>query len=291
MSDQIDHRSPILAPILLAAVLISLAFTTADAITIASIGLVAYVAWRSHGIIPAAGAVGLFWLAAPQTGIDRSFDVVVVGTLALAIAVSSRTHIGQTGWAMLCVGAAALAVYACTLGNAASETIRDDRRYWIVIAIALAGAGCAARVVGRHWRDRVGAAFLVLAPAIGMLIRFGQPQPAAWQTWTTEWRDSIECGTWSNAAWVWGPMLVSVALVAWGAWRALARGRKQLGQVPLAWITLFGTISMIATLGASSTAPDSLCLAAAGAILTAFGFGDTVLALVERIELRPPEKA
>ena len=75
-----------------------------------------------------------------------------------------------------------------------------------------------------------------------------------------------------------------------GLWRAVARGRKGMkaGRPPLAWLIAAAGVGVIAAVGARPLAAGSLAVGAMGTILSVFGVADLVLALVERIELKPP---
>jgi hypothetical protein len=76
-----------------------------------------------------------------------------------------------------------------------------------------------------------------------------------------------------------------------GVWRTVARGRNSLrtGRPPLAWLLAAAGVGAIVAVGARPLAAGSLALAAVGSLLSVFGVADLVLALIERIELKPPE--
>ena len=74
-------------------------------------------------------------------------------------------------------------------------------------------------------------------------------------------------------------------------WRTIARGRisTKKGRPPLAWLIAGAGVGTILAVGARPLAAGSLALAAVGAFLSVFGMADLILALIERIELKPPE--
>jgi hypothetical protein len=152
---------------------------------------------------------------------------------------------------------------------------------------------------GASWRDRARLiAVAVLIPAAG--VAAAQPDRDAWLRlanggeWaflTDEWRGALANGHWASGAWCWTTPWVAGPLLLVGLWRTVARGRKSFwtGRPPLAWLITAAAVGTVLAVGARPIASGSLALAAVGAVLSVFGVADPVLALIERIELKPPE--
>jgi hypothetical protein len=318
MDDTAEHRFPRLAPILLVGVLIGFAmvrpgylfgagnlayrFTT----TFVAITAVAYVAWRFHGILPAAAAITLFWLAQLDVVeyaamIERGEDAVFLAALVLGLGAASRQgRSGPTAWVLLALIATAVAYFGAFGGDlpGSIDPSHDRIRHVIVGYLLLAvGIGFLARDGG--WQDRVKMfAVTVLIPAAGVgvtrLVTGQWPrffESADWSTVAAEWRDAFANGSWSKGAWAWTLPWVVAPLMMIGLWRTLARGRKEWkkGRAPLPWLPAAAGIGGFIALGARPTASESLALAAIGSLLSVFGIADLIQALVERIALAPPE--
>ena len=109
---------------------------------------------------------------------------------------------------------------------------------------------------------------------------------AAWSALGGEWRSD----GWAAAAWCWTTPWVVVPLLGFGLYRTAARGLKQwrAGDAPLGWLVGLAGLAAVAALTPRAVGRDSLALAAVGALLSVFAVADFGLAMIERIELKPP---
>ena len=129
MDDTARDRFPRLAPILLAGVLIWLAIARPGNLsgvsmvlywlltTLSAVAAMAYIAWRFHGIIPAAAAIALFRFAEPDhpdmtATIERGNDAIFLLTLALGIGAASRQgRHGKTAWIVWAIAGIVVAYF------------------------------------------------------------------------------------------------------------------------------------------------------------------------------------
>jgi hypothetical protein len=223
-------------------------------------------------------------------------------TLALGIAAGSRQgRPGRLPWLLLAAGGVALAYF----GWFGWEQFPPDDRLARVrmqhIAAGLAILTVVVGLLGRGagWRDRVRlVAVALLIPASGVaaarLVLGEWPllvERGEWIAVPAEWQSATRDGKWHSAAWCWTTPWVAVPLILVGLWRTVIRGWKGLkkGRPPLAWLITAASVGVIVAVGARPLAPGSLALAAVGSLLSVFGVADLVLALIERIELKPPE--
>jgi hypothetical protein len=318
MDDPTDIRLPRLAPILLVGVLVGLAMTrpgnlSGDAAAyrlltgLTAVAAVGYSAWRFHGLIPAGAAIALLLFADPRPATadafaERGTDAVLLATLALGIGVGSRQ--GRPGWApwvvltILAAGIAYFGWYEHTR-QLPADLLAHYRTQHVTMALVVLTVGVGLMTRGATWRDRgMLIAVAVLVPAIG--IALAHPDRADWLRLTNggewgylsdEWRGALANGRWADGAWAWTTPWVAGPLLLVGLWRTLARGRnsRAKGRPPLAWLVAVAGVGTILAVGARPLASGSLALATVGSLLSVFGVADLVLALVERIELKPPE--
>jgi hypothetical protein len=316
MSDTALHRFPRIAPILLVAALAGLAIVrpgnlAGDAAlgyrlttTLAAVAAGCYIAWHFHGILAAAAVFILIRIADPQEPVHAAFverqsDAIFLATIAIGIAAGSR-QVGKLPWALIGIAAAATSLfgwYGLELPPADDPIARDRMRHiTLLIAVLSAFVGL---LNSSRWSDRLKLlAATIGMPAVGVIafrqvhgdwprLLEGGELPAV----SSEWKNAFGNGDWGAGAWAWTVPLIVAPLMLIGVWRTLARGRTEwkAGHAPLAWLLTVATIGAFAALGARPLASGSLALAAIGALLTVFGIADQMLALVERIALRPPE--
>jgi hypothetical protein len=316
MSDTAPHRFPRIAPILLVAALLGLAVVRTGnlagdtalayrlATTLAAVAAVCYIAWRLHGILAAAAVFILMRIAEPNEPVHAAFlerqnDAVFLVTLAIGIAAGSR-QMGRLPWVLIGIAAAATAVfgwYGLEMPPAEDLIARERMRH-ITMLIAVLSA-IVALLKSSAWPDRLKLlAATVGVPAAGVvafrLIHGDWPrflEGGDWPAVIPEWKNAFANNDWASGAWVWTVPWVVVPLMLIGLWRTIARGRKELkyNRPPLAWLLTVAGLSVFAALGGRPLASGSLALAAVGAIFGVFGIADLIQALVERIELRPPE--
>jgi hypothetical protein len=315
MDDPTDTRLPRIAPLLLLAALVGLAVVRPGNLGgahelyrlftgLTAVAAVGYVAWRFHGLIPAAVAILLLFVAdsdnSPAAFAERATDVGLLTTLAIGIAAGSRQgRPGELPWLLTAV-AAVIPVYVW-VGPGVPTPVDPVGRARVLdltpalFLLAVLVGLCARKV---PWGDRLRLiGLLVGVPVVvavtARLLRGDWPATgdANWPALVSEWQAAVRGGTWPHAAWCWATPWVTLPLVGLGLWRAFARGWQGLrkGRPPLAWLVAVATLGAIAVSGARPTASGSLALAAAGSLLSVFGVADVVLALVERIELKPPE--
>src|SRR5258708_34698492 len=121
MDNRADTRLPRIAPLLLVGVLVWLAIARPGNLaghsnstywlltTLTAVAAVGYIAWRFHGLIPAAAAIVLLRIADPaqpdaNSIAERGWDAVLLATVVLGIAVGSRQ--GRPGlgpWVLLAI--------------------------------------------------------------------------------------------------------------------------------------------------------------------------------------------
>lgn len=314
MDDPTDTRLPRLAPLLLIGVLAWLAVTASETApgfqrvtALVAVAVVGYVAWRFHGLVPAAVAIAAVWLldpAAPPADalLERPTDALLLATLGLGIAAASRQ--GRTGglpWALLAIAAAAAAGFGWYRLDAwpTDDPVTRDRLRHITLGLAvlMVPVGLAARSV--PWGDRLKLVSVAIGPPlIGLLaarlIRGDRPRLLDGGDWPgvgSEWQAALQNGTWQEAVRSWASEWLILPLLLIGLWRTLARGRKSVktGRPPLAWLVTAAGLGVLVAVGARPMATGSLSVLAVGSVWCVFGVADLVLALVERIELRPPE--
>jgi hypothetical protein len=318
MHDPADIRLPRIAPVLLIAVLAGLAIARPGNLageadlpyrlftTLASVAVVGYVAWRFHGLIPAAGAILLLRWADPTTPsgdafLERAGDTVFLVTLGIGIAAGSRQgRPGNLAWLLLAL-AASVPVYGWLEAESlpTNDSMARDRLRHLTLGLAVLSAAVGLRARSVPWSDRlklIGVVIgLPLAGVVAARLAHGHwPRlldGGDWPAVLSEWQAAIREGTWSAGAWCWADRWIVGALMVIGFWRTGARGWKEwrLGRPPLAWLIAAAGLGALVAVGARPLAPGSLVLAAVGAILSVFGAADVILALVERIELKPPD--
>lgn len=319
MDDPTDIRLPRIAPLLLAGVLVGLAITRPGNLAgdpaayrlltgLTAVAAVGYVAWRFHGLIPAAAAI--FLLCLTDSGsefyvsfLERGTDAALLATLALGIGVASRQgRPGRAPWVVLAVLAAGIALfgwYGWQLPAPVDAIARDRvRQVMLGVTVLTVVVGMMARGVG--WRDR-GRLILVavVIPAAGVAgarLVVGQwprlLEGGEWDAVVPEWQTAFRDGNWRTGAWCWTTPWVAGPLLFVGLWRTIARGWNSMkkGRPPLAWLITVAGIGTILAVGARPVVGgDSLALATSSVLLSVFGVSDLILALIERIELKPPE--
>jgi hypothetical protein len=319
MPDQADARMPRLATLLWLGVMAYLMIARPGHLagdnglsyrmftTLASVTFVGYLAWRFHGIIPAAAALVVFYLAEPANPIssalaERQFDAVFLGTLAIGVAVGSRQgRDGRLAWFIIvCIGAglAILGWYGVKMPSP-EDTIARERMWHVSLGVTLLSFIIGLLARNASWLHRL---LLVVAtigvPSTGVLVlRYVHGESPRfleggdWPRLINEWRNTIANGAWSSGSWAWTMPALVLSLMLIGLWRTIVRGIKERrhGRPPLAWLLGIASLGAFAALGARPLASGSLTLAAIGALLSVFGLADLILALVERIELRPPD--
>jgi hypothetical protein len=318
MHDPTDLRLPRLAPILLVGVLAGLAIVRPGNLAgetdlpyrlftgLTSVAVVGYVTWRFHGLIPAAAAVLLLRWAdptspAPAAFQERAADTVFLVTLAIGIAAGSRQgRSGNLPWLLLALGAS-VPIYGWLQLDAlpTDDPVARDRLRHLALGLTALSAVIGLRARSVPWLDRLKLIGIViglpLAGIAGARVVHGH-WPRLWEggDWpavVSEWTTAVREGTWSAGAWCWADRWIVAGLAAVGFWRTAVRGWKEwrCGRPPLAWRVAAAGLGALAALGPRPLASGSLSLAAVGAILPVFGLADLVLALIERIELKPPE--
>ncbi len=318
MKESAPERFPRLAPILLVAALTGLVVVRPGNLagdealgyrlftTLTSVIAVCYIAWRFHGLLAAATVLLFFRMSEPASPVpavfsERASDALFLATLLIGLAAGTRQgRPGKWQWLLIGVWAGVASFAWYRVSELHSDDLVAHERIWqIMLLIAVLSA-----VIGlltRHatWADR---GRLILAtigpPAIGatcLRLIHGQWPPVFqggdWSTVYSEWNNAIRNGDWANGVWAWTMPGVVAALLLIGVWRTVARGLKewQVGRPPLAWLLTIASIGVFAALGGRPLGSGSLALAAMGALLSVFGIADLILALVERIELRPPD--
>jgi hypothetical protein len=316
MSDTAPHRFPRIAPSLLVAALAGLAIgrtgnLAGDAAigyrlftTLAAVAAVCYIAWHFHGILAAAAVFILIRIAEPDEPVSAAFierqaDSIFLATLAIGIAAGSR-QVGRLPWILIGLATAATSLfgwYGLDMPPAEDPIARDRMRHFTLLVAAL--SALVGLFKSSSWSDRLKLfAATIGIPAAGVIaFKLHQGdwprllEGGDWREIPLEWSNAIHNWSWTSGAWAWTfPPFVAVLMVA-GVWRTLARGRRerQSGRPPMAWLMTVATVSAILALGARPLATGSLALAAVGALLTIFALADQMQAIVERIELKPPE--
>lgn len=269
--------------------------------TLGTVAAVASLAWRVHGLFPAAAAVVLLLVCDRPTEsaavLERGADAALIGLLALAVGAGTRSNDRSAkAWAVLALGVAALvAVGVCGWALPAAEDAlaRTRTRHLIVALTLLAGpVGCLGRSVTPPARLKLLLLWVgVPAGVVGTWRLATGAWPLTWdgEAWAglgNEWSSAA----WADAAWCWATPWAAVACLGLGLWRTAARGIKQLraGDAPLAWLVGFAGLAAVVALTPRPIGPGSLALAAAGALLAVFGVADFGLSVIERIELKPP---
>ena len=314
MDDPTDTRLPRLAPLLLIGVLAWLAVSGSETApgfqrvtALVAAAVVGYATWRFHGLVAAAVAIAAFWLIDPAQPppaalLERPADALFLATLGIGMVAASRQgRPGGLPWLLLAVAGAAAAGFGWYRLDTwpADDPVARDRLRHLTLALAVLAVpvGLAARSV--RWGDRLKLTAVALQPpAAGLLaaglVGGGRPRVldgGDWPAVASEWRAAVQNGTWQDAARYWAPEWLVVSLLIVGLWRTIARGRNSLrtGRPPLAWLVAAAGLGVIAAVGARPLAAGSMVVAAVGSVMCVFGVADLVLALVERIELRPPE--
>jgi hypothetical protein len=318
MDDPTDIRLPRIAPLLLVGVLVGLAIVHPGNLAgdpaayrlltgLTAVAAVGYVAWRFHGLIPAAAAIFLLRLADPGSPTDAAFlergsDAVLLATLALGIGAGSRQgRAGWPAWAFLAVLAAGISIFGWFGWQLPPPADSAARCRLLHVTIALVVLTVTVGLMTRRasWRDRARLiAVAVLIPVAGVVAARPDRDDwlrlancGGWGFLSDEWRGALASGHWAAGAWCWTSLWVAGPLLLVGLWRTLARGRnsRRTGRPPLAWLIAAASVGTILAVGARPLASGSLALAAVGVILSVFGIADLVLALIERIELKPPD--
>jgi hypothetical protein len=314
MDDPADTRLPRLAPLLLIGVLAWLAIVgpeTAPSLqrvtALVTVAVVGYTVWRFHGLVPAAIAIAAFRLIDPASPppaalLERPADALLVATLGIGIAAASRQgRPGNFPWLVLAiagVAAAGFGWYRADLWPTDDLIARDRLRHvTLALAVLTVPVGFAAR--SAPWTDRLKLFSVAIGlPAAGLvaarLTRGEWPRlldGGDWPAVAAEWRVAFRDQTWQDTARYWAVDWLVAPLLLVGLWRVVARGRKGIktGRAPLAWLIAAAGVGVIVAVGARTVAAGSMAVGAVGSILCVFGVADLVLALVERIELKPPE--
>jgi hypothetical protein len=313
-----DTRMPRLAPILLIGTLAGLAIVRPGNLsgetaigyrlftTLTAVAAVGYIAWRFHGILPAAAAIILLRFCDPEQPsngaiLERGADAVFLASLAIAIAAAGRQgHRGRLPWILLTIASAVVAFfgwYGRELPIPEDDIARA--RLWHLTAVVTVLAVAIGLTIHRvSWRDRLRLiGVMLLLPAAGVSLAVAQDHrppalsQADWPAVIDEWKAAVSNRSWDQGAWCWTDPWLAGPLLLVGIWRTLARGRKQArtGQAPLAWLLAVAGLGVLVALGGRPLASGSLALAATGAILTVFGIADLIQSLVERVALKPPE--
>jgi hypothetical protein len=318
MDDPTDIRLPRLAPLLLAGLLAGLAITRPGNLAgdpaayrlltgLTAVAAVGYAAWRFHGLIPAAAAIILLRFADPSSPADAAFlergsDAVLLATLALGNGAGSRQgRPGWPAWAVLAVLAAGIAVFGWFSWQfpPPADSVARYRMCHVTIALVALTVAVGLMARGASWRDRARLiAVAVLIPAAGVVAArpdrddwLRLANGGEWGFLSDEWRGALASGNWSAGAWCWTTPWVAGPLILVGMWRTIARGRNstRTGRPPLAWLITAAGVGCIVAVGARPLASGPLALSAVGSLLSVFGVADLVLALIERIELKPPQ--
>ncbi|MBO0698976.1 MAG: hypothetical protein J2P46_11325, partial [Zavarzinella sp.] len=287
MHDPADIRLPRVAPLLLVAVLAGLAIArpgnlagTTDVAYrlftgLASVAVVGYVAWRFHGLIPAASAIVLLrWAdptAPPQAAfLERAGDTVLLVTLGIGIAAGSRQgRPGNLPWVLLAL-AASIPIYGwlCADSLPTNDPVARDRLRQVTIGLAVLSTTVGLRARSIPWGDRARLLGVVIGlPLAGIgaarLVHGHWPplvEGGDWPGVVSEWQTAIREGSWSDGAWCWADRWIVGGLVVIGLWRTIARGWKEWkrGRPPLAWLIAAGGLGAMVALGARPLAPSSL---------------------------------
>jgi hypothetical protein len=318
MDDPTDNRLPRLAPLLLVGVLVGLAIVRPGNLagdtgltyrlftTLTAVAVVGYVVWRFHGLIPAAAAIVLLRLADPASPstaayFERAGDVAFLITLGIGVAAGSRQgRSGTLPWALIALAAAISSFASSGWSVPATEDLEaHDRLRHVTLSLAVLAVVVGLLTRRATWLDRLRLLGVMIglpaaALAVARLTTGAWPpllEGGDWPAVVSEWQAAVRDDTWQNAAWCWTISTVVVPLMLVGLWRTIARGRNdlRLGRPPLAWLLAATAVGSIIAVGARPLASGSLTLAAIGSVLSVFGVADLVLALVERIELKPPE--
>jgi hypothetical protein len=272
--------------------------------TLVAVIAVGYVAWRFHGLIPAALAIVLLRYAdhpeSPYSAtVERGGDATMLATLAICIgAISRQGRSGRLPWLLL--GIATLGVAALGWFDSyapVQDAVARDRIRHVTMAV-VAFATVFGFLGPGTWLDRLKLiAVVVGGPAAGIvaarLIHGAWPrllEGGDWPAVTSEWQTAIADRTWAAGTWCWTNAWLAATLMLIGLWRTIARGRRewQQGWPPIAWLIAMASVGALVALSGRLLASGSLALAAVGSILAVFGIADLIQALIERIELKPP---
>lgn len=321
MHDTGENRFPRLAPILLIGAILYLALVrpgnlAEDAAigyrlttTLTAIAIIGYVSWQFHGILAAAAAIVLLryadQMSIPSAAfVERQTDVALLATLAIGIAAAKRQgQKGKVEWLLIAIVAVCVAVFGWFGFDAppSENPIARDRMRQIMILLAVSSLVVGLMAKSPSWLDRIRLLTVTILPPAASICAFkiiyGEwprlLEGGNWHAVPAEWSEAIHDWRWGLGAWAWTVPPIVATLILIGIWRTIARGRQEWGsgQAPAAWLMTVATVGALAAVGARPLAPDSLVLAAAGALLTVFGIADQLLAIKERFELRPPESS
>src|SRR5262245_13878427 len=220
-----DTRMPRLAPILMIAVLVGLAIIRPGNLSgdtaigyriltsLTAVAAVGYVAWRFHGILPAAAAIVLLRFCDPEqpaTGayLERGTDAVFLATLALGIGAAGRQgHGGRVPWILLTIGSALVAFfgwYGRELPSPEDEIARA--RIWhLTAALTVLAAVIGLTARRAPWRDRlrlIGVMLVLPAAGVAAAVGRGQGPPtvsqADWPGVIAEWKAAVSSRIWDQ---------------------------------------------------------------------------------------------
>jgi hypothetical protein len=224
----------------------------------------------------------------PRFAWNSWLGVFFVLTTANALAWATLPQAGLT--AALVEGVGLLAAVVAALGRRRRQVPPLPARRNLTSAAALGLlvpvfglllAPCAAWLL--RWLGAKG----ISTSADGLDLLWIAIQPdSPWPGWQFASGDNLR-------RWCWPTPWVVLPLMAWGWWRTVRRGWKQLrsSKPPLAWLlTLFSVVTLIQVvlLPPHAFEPVLLTLASLGALLGMFCIADVMRGLTDRLVLAPP---
>src|SRR5262249_31122304 len=145
--------------------------------TLTAVAAVGYVAWRFHGILPAAAAIILLRFSDPEQPsndafFERGADAVFLASLAICIAAAGRQGFGgRLPWILLTVGSA-LVSFLGWHGRELpipEDDIARARLWHLTAAVTVLAVAVGLTVRRAPWRDRLRLIGVVLLlPAAGV---------------------------------------------------------------------------------------------------------------------------
>ena len=298
-----EPRTPRLAPVLLIGLLAwvgvlrptALFGTTAPspstlATTLVTLAAIAYIAWRFHGLLPAAVALGLLWLTdLPSLTGSGAGEAALLAEMGVGIAVCAR--VGRRGrWPWLVLVAAAATAGLLTWFD---RTTASDRLALLLLVVAVASVVIATVVARRRgaWLDAAqAAAILLVVPAVAVYRAWPMTFHAGdWSAYALDLAANVPSRLLKDETWCWTMPPVVVGFCALGLWRTMARGRREMkkGEPPLPWLLTTATLATLVVC-LSEPALGSLILTALGVLLPVFGVADLAQAAVELVQLPAP---